>query len=103
MSPSQLPEGKQIRAENKMFYFDIGQNNRGIFMRVSEVHFNNFLRFSFFLLSFQLLLTAGMRIFTVILFVFRLKQIFVAQLPFQNVLGVVFGIISWKFAIKWLG
>ena len=25
--------------DNKIFYFDIGQNNRGVFMRVSEVGF----------------------------------------------------------------
>lgn len=36
-----LPEGRQFRVENKVFYFDIGQNNRGIFMRVSEVSRNN--------------------------------------------------------------
>lgn len=35
-----LPEGRQFRVENKVFYFDIGQNNRGIFMRVSEVKSN---------------------------------------------------------------
>ena len=33
----ELPEGKHIRVDNKIFYFDIGQNNRGVFMRVSEV------------------------------------------------------------------
>ena len=26
-----------MRVENKMFYFDVGQNRRGVFMRVSEV------------------------------------------------------------------
>jgi len=26
-----------MRVENKMFYFDIGQNNRGTYMRISEV------------------------------------------------------------------
>jgi len=36
----ELPEGKQFRVENKMFYFDMGQNNRGVFMRVSEVKSN---------------------------------------------------------------
>lgn len=34
----ELPEGKHMRVENKNFYFDIGQNNRGIYMRVSEVN-----------------------------------------------------------------
>lgn len=32
-----FPEGRHIRVDNKIFYFDIGQNNRGVFMRVSEV------------------------------------------------------------------
>lgn len=32
-----LPEPQSMRVENKMFYFDVGQNRRGIFMRVSEV------------------------------------------------------------------
>lgn len=33
----ELPEGKHIRIDNKKFYFDVGQNNMGIYMRVSEV------------------------------------------------------------------
>ena len=32
-----LPEGRHLRVENKSFYFDVGQNNRGVFMRISEV------------------------------------------------------------------
>lgn len=32
-----LPEGRQIKVHNKSFYFDIGQNNRGVYMRISEV------------------------------------------------------------------
>ncbi|XP_067940688.1 transcriptional regulator protein Pur-beta-like isoform X2 [Watersipora subatra] len=36
----ELPESKSMRVENKMFYFDIGQNNRGTYMRVSEVRSN---------------------------------------------------------------
>jgi hypothetical protein len=35
----ELPEGRHMRVENKNFYFDIGQNNRGIYMRISEVNF----------------------------------------------------------------
>ncbi|KAL0277671.1 UNVERIFIED_CONTAM: hypothetical protein PYX00_004883 [Menopon gallinae] len=35
-----LPEGTHMRVENKIFYFDIGQNNRGIYMRISEVKTN---------------------------------------------------------------
>ncbi|CAH0731731.1 unnamed protein product, partial [Brenthis ino] len=33
----ELPEGRHLRVDNKNFYFDIGQNNRGIYMKVSEV------------------------------------------------------------------
>lgn len=36
----ELPEGRHLRVDNKNFYFDIGQNNRGIYMRVSEVKTN---------------------------------------------------------------
>jgi len=36
----ELPEGRHCRVENKNFYFDIGQNNRGIYMRISEVKTN---------------------------------------------------------------
>lgn len=35
-----LPEGRHLRVEDKTFYFDIGQNSRGIYMRVSEVRIN---------------------------------------------------------------
>ncbi|CAD1476920.1 unnamed protein product, partial [Heterotrigona itama] len=31
-----LPEGRYMRVDSKNFYFDIGQNNRGIYMRISE-------------------------------------------------------------------
>jgi hypothetical protein len=37
----ELPEGRHLRVENKNFYFDIGQNNRGIYMRISEVGFRS--------------------------------------------------------------
>ncbi|XP_017966233.1 transcriptional activator protein Pur-alpha-like [Drosophila navojoa] len=30
-----------MKVDNKNFYFDIGQNNRGVYMRISEVK-NNF-------------------------------------------------------------
>ena len=33
----ELPEPRSMRVENKMFYFDVGQNQRGVFMRISEV------------------------------------------------------------------
>ena len=32
-----------MRVDNKMFYFDIGQNRRGTFMRVSEVSLSGFM------------------------------------------------------------
>ncbi|XP_070149515.1 transcriptional regulator protein Pur-beta isoform X3 [Polyergus mexicanus] len=35
-----LPEGRYMRVDSKNFYFDIGQNNRGIYMRISEVKTN---------------------------------------------------------------
>lgn len=37
-----LPEGRYMRVDSKNFYFDIGQNNRGIYMRISEVLFCNY-------------------------------------------------------------
>ncbi|XP_063390082.1 transcriptional activator protein Pur-beta-B isoform X1 [Cydia fagiglandana] len=36
----ELPEGRHLRVDNKNFYFDIGQNNRGVYMKVSEVKSN---------------------------------------------------------------
>jgi len=36
----ELPEGRHLRIDNKKFYFDIGQNNLGIYMRISEVKSN---------------------------------------------------------------
>ncbi|KAL7291360.1 hypothetical protein TKK_0014957 [Trichogramma kaykai] len=36
----ELPDGRYMRVDNKNFYFDIGQNNRGIYMRISEVKTN---------------------------------------------------------------
>ena len=32
-----LPEAKEVRVEQKRFYFDVGSNNRGVFLRLSEV------------------------------------------------------------------
>lgn len=37
LEPAELPESKYLRVGNKHFYFDIGSNNRGIFLRISEV------------------------------------------------------------------
>ncbi len=37
LEPAELPESKSIRVGNKTFYFDIGSNTRGIFLRISEV------------------------------------------------------------------
>lgn len=35
-----LPEGRHMHVDSKNFYFDIGQNSRGIYMRISEVKTN---------------------------------------------------------------
>jgi len=40
IEPTELPESKYLRVGNKNFYFDIGSNNRGIFLRISEVRPN---------------------------------------------------------------
>lgn len=37
---AELPESKEMRIERKRFYFDCGRNNRGSFLRVSEVTSN---------------------------------------------------------------
>lgn len=34
---NELPESRSMRVENKMFYFDVGSNRRGVYLRVSEV------------------------------------------------------------------
>lgn len=34
----ELPEERHMKVDNKNFYFDIGQNNRGVYMRISEVN-----------------------------------------------------------------
>ncbi|KRT85051.1 hypothetical protein AMK59_1665 [Oryctes borbonicus] len=36
----ELPEGRHLHVDNKNFYFDIGQNARGVYMRISEVKTN---------------------------------------------------------------
>ncbi|RUS86402.1 hypothetical protein EGW08_005852 [Elysia chlorotica] len=38
---NELPESKSMRIENKMFYFDVGSNRRGVYLRVSEVSVRN--------------------------------------------------------------
>ncbi|CAF3810420.1 unnamed protein product [Rotaria sp. Silwood1] len=38
--PAELPESKYLRVGNKNFYFDTGSNNRGVFLRISEVRPN---------------------------------------------------------------
>lgn len=35
-----VAEAKSLRVENKMFYFDVGHNRRGTYMRISEVRPN---------------------------------------------------------------
>ena len=36
----ELPDSRTIRVDNKTFYFDVKQNQRGVFMRISEVKVN---------------------------------------------------------------
>lgn len=48
----ELPEGQHMKVENKNFYFDIGQNSRGIYMRISEVIFYLFIHPCLFLFYF---------------------------------------------------
>lgn len=36
-----VAEAKSLRVENKMFYFDVGHNRRGTYMRISEVRWLN--------------------------------------------------------------
>ncbi|CAL8278291.1 unnamed protein product [Merluccius merluccius] len=35
--PAELPEGSSLTVDNKRFFFDVGANKYGVFMRVSEV------------------------------------------------------------------
>uniref|UniRef100_A0A8B9KT41 Purine rich element binding protein A n=2 Tax=Astyanax mexicanus TaxID=7994 RepID=A0A8B9KT41_ASTMX len=35
--PAELPEGTSLAVDNKRFFFDVGANKYGVFMRVSEV------------------------------------------------------------------
>ena len=37
-----LPESKSLRADNKTFYFDCGSNQRGVFLKISEVRQNRY-------------------------------------------------------------
>ncbi|XP_078334179.1 transcriptional regulator protein Pur-beta-like isoform X3 [Crassostrea virginica] len=37
---NELPESKYLRVENKVFYFDVGSNRRGVYLRISEVRAN---------------------------------------------------------------
>ncbi|CAF0940564.1 unnamed protein product [Adineta ricciae] len=41
IEPTELPASKNLRVGNKNFYFDIGSNNRGVFLRISEVRPNS--------------------------------------------------------------
>jgi len=40
IEPVELPGSRYVRVGNKNFYFDIGSNDRGIFLRISEVRSN---------------------------------------------------------------
>lgn len=49
-----LPDGRHMRVDNKNFYFDVGQNNRGIYMRISEVTTTASLNYFEFIHSFHI-------------------------------------------------
>lgn len=34
----ELPGSQHFRVENKKFFFDVGSNQRGVFLRISEVN-----------------------------------------------------------------
>ena len=36
---SDLPASREQRVEQKRFYFDVGSNARGVYLRISEVRF----------------------------------------------------------------
>ena len=36
-----LPDPQHLTVDGKRFYFDVGQNPRGVFMRISEVGAHN--------------------------------------------------------------
>jgi hypothetical protein len=40
IEPAELPDSRYVHVGNKNFYFDIGSNNRGVFLRISEVRAN---------------------------------------------------------------
>lgn len=42
VSDQELPESKSLRADNKTFYFDCGSNQRGVFLKISEVRQNRY-------------------------------------------------------------
>ena len=37
VSDASLPEAREVRAGGKRFYFDVLQNDRGVFLKLSEV------------------------------------------------------------------
>ena len=51
-----LPDSKSLRAENKTFFFDYGTNQRGAFLKISEVG-----NFFLFILLFSKKYTLGRR------------------------------------------
>lgn len=41
---SDLPPSREQRVEQKRFYFDVGSNTRGVYLRISEVSTWTYLR-----------------------------------------------------------
>ena len=52
VSDASLPEAREVRAGGKRFYFDVLQNDRGVFLKLSEVLSFKFANFKFYLLVF---------------------------------------------------
>lgn len=69
-----LPEERHMKVDNKNFYFDIGQNHRGVYMRISEV-------------SRRIIIIL---IILIIIFFTRLKTTFALQSQFRKSVGYDF-------------
>lgn len=44
---SDLPESRERRVEQKRFYFDVGSNARGVYLRISEVSILSYVAINF--------------------------------------------------------
>ncbi len=60
IEPAELPESRYVHVGNKNFYFDVGSNNRGVFLRISEV---NIKKNEFFLIFILIIFLRFVQIF----------------------------------------